>query len=300
MITNQEGNEIMSTCTSTLQQIFKENVPLTSSVVKQYISTYIQEKEIQDACEKIYEKPYFGYNDNTNEIYFSLNSYCQFEKSLFKLFPESLHLTIHNIFFLYYLHHELYHMVMNSNRFYQENCEQLFFQELTKSEYTYELSLKLNAREFYQNYHDYFLFEYFSIIHGREEVEQIIPLIQPMIPHKIILEYQRFFAGQLLHQYCKHQSDEIICPIEQSDLLFQQFYQFACRKEEQFSQLQSFIQFGEVFDSCDQILRESDYMNDLEKLKLGLPLSNDGYQYLSDIAKGRQKTLHLLEDFKTM
>ena len=126
----------------------------------------------------------------------------------------------------------------------------------------------------YLDIHDFLLFEYYANIRSFMRFEDIyLKYLKEYIDNKTVNIYNRYLAGEIVFVYNENKNFPLLNnALVTSDI-------------------------SDYFIDNVNILLE-DNPSDLTRLKMGLPINDNTFDYIDDIAKAKCKTLNLFEDIK--
>ncbi len=185
--------------------------------------------------------------------------------------------TVHNAILIEKLTgvlHELSHV----ETLYFKNI--LFNSEFLNRQYNNSYDTIFDDMCYYNDYHDFFIFEYYADLRSYIIFEDIyLNYLKDYIDDDTITDYNSFIASLLYECYSNIDltKDERSYPLLNNKIV--------CN-----------INDDNFFDSINELLNSN--LSNLDKLKRGLPISDELLKYINNVACEKIKTKTLFEDIK--
>ena len=241
-------------------------------------SGYVQQEGI------LYFNPDIITWDNTNKKVPSLDSLISKREKRKRLLKEA---NTSNLYNLFVINHEIRHIMQDKIMVSKEKSilRALFIKDT--------ISLLLNDNAFknfyYEKYHDRFFLEYDANITSYIKTLDILNNLDLDNLNDLLIKTNKIIADHLIYCYSDiDNTKKTSTPIKN---MYRLYNHITNKCEEHDINLDININYG-TFKKGDKPKEE------IEKLKYGLAIKKETYDYLKQISKGKVKTLNLFEQIK--
>ena len=237
---------------------------------------YISEKKV--LCINPYEILCDAKNNNKPD---SMNLISKYERDNCLVFSYN---NV-NVFNLFAINHEINHIIQNKI---EEETNDFSFKKLLllKDLITSNMDITYYNEKYYKKYNDYFFHEYNANIDAYLETVHLLNSYKVDNINDILIRFNQIIASHILYCY----SD--ICNKEKTSTPIYNLLKL-------YNHLLNKINDEEI-NTCDlSLYKDCDIPKEnLERLRLGLPISKKSLKYLEDVSNYNVKTLNLFDNIK--
>lgn len=259
-----------------LQDAITKKETLSKKWILEYIENFISLYQAQTSLQNIHFAKTYGYDDTTSNLYIAPTYFGERQQHFLKTHHEEDNITLKTLFTFYMLHHELAHILQNDFLMKDKYLDTFFKEELKKSLFICELDINHLHKQYYQKFHDRFLFE--------ANANMFALIVNDIVLQSLDIEkelYNEYAASIIAHTYHNN-----VCPVVYSD--------FVCEKIiKKLQQKNANIPSISISQNPYTYIEPESLSVAIEK---GYPIDNSTYQYFVEVANGKKKVKSLFQE----
>lgn len=210
-----------------------------------------------------------------------------------RLLIKPIDANVLNLYILFSINHEVMHAIQQKIICEEPNDDFNKLQKalLIKDEEFKSIDENYFYNFFYKQFHDYFFSEYNANINSYIETLYLVNSFNIKELRPIIKKYNNLIARHILYLYHEiYNPSKVTNPCKN--------FRFICNYIKNFSEInKQDINISNNFSSIKTINKPN---NDFDRLRLGLNISKNAIKYIEDVSSGKEKTLNLFENIRTI